>query len=45
MGNQQVLHAGTKGDAEIPIARFGRSNIGQMKEVYRLDKAAIVTAG
>ncbi len=25
-----------KNDAEIPIARFGRSNIGQMKEVYRL---------
>jgi glutamate--cysteine ligase len=24
------------GDASIPIARFGRSNIGQMKEVYRL---------
>jgi glutamate--cysteine ligase len=24
------------GDAEIPIARFGRSNVGQMKEVYRL---------
>src|SRR5688500_12779555 len=24
------------GDADIPIARFGRSNIGQMKEVYRL---------
>lgn len=24
------------GDAEIPIARFGRSNIGRMKEVYRL---------
>ncbi len=24
------------GDDEIPIARFGRSNIGQMKEVYRL---------
>jgi glutamate--cysteine ligase len=24
------------GDAEIPIARYGRSNIGQMKEVYRL---------
>lgn len=23
-------------DAEIPIARFGRSNIGRMKEVYRL---------
>jgi len=23
-------------DSEIPIARFGRSNIGQMKEVYRL---------
>lgn len=23
-------------DAEIPIARYGRSNIGQMKEVYRL---------
>ncbi len=25
-----------KSDAEIPIARYGRSNIGQMKEVYRL---------
>jgi glutamate--cysteine ligase len=24
------------GDAEIPIARYGRSNIGRMKEVYRL---------
>jgi glutamate--cysteine ligase len=24
------------GDSEIPIARFGKSNIGQMKEVYRL---------
>jgi glutamate--cysteine ligase len=24
------------GDAEIPIARFGRSNVGRMKEVYRL---------
>lgn len=24
------------GDDEIPIARFGRSNIGQLKEVYRL---------
>jgi glutamate--cysteine ligase len=24
------------GDADIPIARYGRSNIGQMKEVYRL---------
>lgn len=24
------------GDSEIPIARYGRSNIGQMKEVYRL---------
>jgi glutamate--cysteine ligase len=24
------------GDASIPIARFGRSNIGQLKEVYRL---------
>jgi len=24
------------GDAEIPIARYGRSNIGQMKEIYRL---------
>jgi glutamate--cysteine ligase len=24
------------GDDEIPIARFGKSNIGQMKEVYRL---------
>lgn len=24
------------GDHEIPIARYGRSNIGQMKEVYRL---------
>jgi glutamate--cysteine ligase len=24
------------GDAEIPIARYGRSNVGQMKEVYRL---------
>lgn len=23
-------------DAEIPIARYGRSNIGKMKEVYRL---------
>jgi glutamate--cysteine ligase len=23
-------------DAEIPIARYGRSNIGQMKEIYRL---------
>ena len=23
-------------DAEIPIARYGRSNIGRMKEVYRL---------
>ncbi|HVY24600.1 MAG TPA: glutamate--cysteine ligase [Steroidobacteraceae bacterium] len=23
------------GDAEIPIARYGRSNIGRMKEVYR----------
>ena len=23
-------------DADIPIARFGRSNIGRMKEVYRL---------
>ncbi len=23
-------------DAEIPIARYGRSNVGQMKEVYRL---------
>jgi glutamate--cysteine ligase len=25
-----------KGDSSIPIARFGRSNVGQMKEVYRL---------
>lgn len=25
-----------EGDADIPIARFGRSNIGRMKEVYRL---------
>jgi glutamate--cysteine ligase len=25
-----------KSDAEIPIARYGRSNIGRMKEVYRL---------
>jgi glutamate--cysteine ligase len=24
-----------KGDAEIPIARYGRSNVGRMKEVYR----------
>ena len=24
------------GDAEIPIARYGRSNIGRLKEVYRL---------
>ena len=24
------------GDGEIPIARYGRSNVGQMKEVYRL---------
>jgi len=24
------------GDAQIPIARYGRSNIGQMKEIYRL---------
>jgi glutamate--cysteine ligase len=24
------------GDAEIPIARYGKSNIGRMKEVYRL---------
>jgi glutamate--cysteine ligase len=24
------------GDEEIPIARYGRSNIGRMKEVYRL---------
>lgn len=24
------------GDASIPIARFGRSNVGRMKEVYRL---------
>ena len=24
------------GDASIPIARYGRSNIGRMKEVYRL---------
>ncbi|HEY0681115.1 MAG TPA: glutamate--cysteine ligase [Steroidobacter sp.] len=24
------------GDADIPIARYGRSNIGRMKEVYRL---------
>lgn len=24
------------GDHEIPIARYGKSNIGQMKEVYRL---------
>src|ERR1700755_2456263 len=24
------------GDKSVPIARFGRSNIGQMKEVYRL---------
>ena len=23
-------------DADIPIARYGRSNIGQMKEIYRL---------
>src|SRR5688500_2327832 len=23
-------------DAEIPIARYGRSNVGRMKEVYRL---------
>ena len=27
------------GDAEIPIARYGRSNIGRMKEVYRLGRA------
>jgi glutamate--cysteine ligase len=25
-----------EGDASIPIARYGRSNIGRMKEVYRL---------
>lgn len=25
-----------KGDADIPVARFGRSNVGRMKEVYRL---------
>lgn len=25
-----------KGDADIPVAHFGRSNIGRMKEVYRL---------
>ena len=25
-----------KADADIPIARYGRSNIGRMKEVYRL---------
>ncbi|MBM0104483.1 glutamate--cysteine ligase [Steroidobacter sp. S1-65] len=25
-----------EGDADIPIARYGRSNIGRMKEVYRL---------
>jgi glutamate--cysteine ligase len=24
------------GDSEIPIARFGKSNVGRMKEVYRL---------
>jgi glutamate--cysteine ligase len=24
------------GDADIPVARYGRSNIGRMKEVYRL---------
>jgi glutamate--cysteine ligase len=25
-----------EGDADIPIARYGRSNIGRMKEVYRI---------
>jgi glutamate--cysteine ligase len=25
-----------RGDASIPIARYGRSNVGRMKEVYRL---------
>jgi glutamate--cysteine ligase len=28
------------GDASIPIARYGRSNIGRMKEVYRLGLGA-----
>lgn len=39
--DQQLLWATSMpcmlgGDAEIPIARYGRSNIGRMKEVYRL---------
>lgn len=25
-----------EGDASIPVARFGRSNVGRMKEVYRI---------
>jgi glutamate--cysteine ligase len=39
--DQQLLWATSMpclldGDASIPIARYGRSNIGRMKEVYRL---------
>ena len=34
MGHQHALRAG--GDAEIPIARYGSSNIGRMKHVYRV---------
>ncbi|AMN45642.1 glutamate--cysteine ligase [Steroidobacter denitrificans] len=30
------MPCGLEGDANIPVARYGRSNIGRMKEVYRL---------